>query len=377
VTDLRTTALELAPLVRAEADAAEHAVTLTAEVVDALRGTGLLSMLVPRALGGGESDVGTTIDVFEHLSRADGSTGWTLLANATTSAFAGAYCGDDAVRDMFPATGELGVHAGQFSPRGEAKVDGDGYLIAGRYSFGSGSHHASWMGGGALTTRDGEFVATSTGLPEIRAFFVPSDHVTMLGNWDVMGLVATGSEDYEVPEQHVDRAFTFSLLEAEVRRGGPLYELKVLGLTSIGHAAFALGVGRRALDELTAVVAGKARLGAEPIASQQLFLHDLGFHDAAMRAARALVHDVFGEAEATVHAGSPLPLEQLHRLRQTTTYVTRVAVAAVDFAYTWAGTDALRNPSALGRCFRDIHAATQHIFVDNNTLVDAGRDLVP
>ena len=53
-----------------------------------------------------------------------------------------------------------------------------------------------------------------------------------------------------------------------------------------------------------------------------------------------------------------------------------VAADVVRFAYTWAGSTALRNPSVLGRCFRDMHAGTQHVFVDNNTLADAGVTLL-
>ena len=55
-------------------------------------------------------------------------------------------------------------------------------------------------------------------------------------------------------------------------------------------------------------------------------------------------------------------------MRQATTYATRVAADAARFAYTWAGTGALRTADVLQRCFRDIHAGTQHIYVDNNTL---------
>ena len=102
--------------------------------------------------------------------------------------------------------------------------------------------------------------------------------------------------------------------------------------------------------------------------AQQLFQHEFAMHDAAMRAASAYVYESFGDAEATVLAGSPCSLVQQQRMRQATTYATRIAADAARFAYTWAGTDALRNPSVLQRCFRDIHAGTQHIYVDNNTL---------
>ncbi len=65
-----------------------------------------------------------------------------------------------------------------------------------------------------------------------------------LGNWDVVGLSGTGSYDYELAEQFVDTDWTFSLTSAVPQRGGPVYRLGVLVLTSIGHCGFALGVGR-------------------------------------------------------------------------------------------------------------------------------------
>ena len=40
------------------------------------------------------------------------------------------------------------------------------------------------------------------------------------------------------------------------------------------------------------------------------------------------------------------------------------------------GSDALRVPSRLQRAWRDIHAGTQHIFVDERTLIDTARVLL-
>ena len=190
-----------------------------------------------------------------------------------------------------------------------------------------------------------------------------------------MGLAGTGSYDYEVPEQHVDEDFTFDLVNAEARRGGPVYRLGVLGLTAAGHAAFALGVGRRGMEEVTRVVQTKHRLGADPLRDQQLFRHDYAMHDAALLAARAFVFERFAVVQDVLDAGDDPTPEQRQRLRQATTYATRVATDAVRFAYTAAGTDALR-PGPLQRCFRDLHASTQHLVVDNNTLTETTRVLL-
>ena len=115
----------------------------------------------------------------------------------------------------------------------------------------------------------------------------------------------------------------------------------------------------------------KHRLGAsQPLRDQQRFRFEYAHHDAALLSARAFVYESFASVQDTLFAGDdPTPLQRA-RLRQSTTYVTHVAEEAVRFAYTTAGTDALR-PGALQRCFRDIHAATQHLVVDDSTFVDA------
>jgi len=356
----------LTPLIEAEAAASEREGTMTAAVVDALRDAGLFWLLVPTELGGSEADVVTSLAVFEELAYADGSTGWSAMANATTSCFAAIYTGDEAVQAMFGD--HLGIHAGMLGPIGEAhRVDG-GYSVSGRYQFGSGCGHADWVGSGAMEMVDGEPGVSELGLPAMRVFFVPRDQVDFRGNWNVLGLAGTGSYDYAVEGAVVPEAFSFSLLEAVARRGGPGYGIGLFAITAIGHAAFALGVGRRAVDEVLAIARSKQRLGADPVAGQQIFQHDFAMHDAAMRAARAYVYESFAEVEAAVLSDGMASIEQQQRVRQCTTYATRVAADAARFAYTWAGSSGLRSPSVVQRCFRDIHAGTQHLYVDNNTL---------
>jgi len=356
----------LTPLIEAEAARGEQEGTMTAAVVEALRDAGLFWILVPTELGGSEADACTALAVFEELAYADGSAGWSAMANATTSCFAAIYTGDEAVEAMF---GEhLGIHAGMLGPMGRAhQVDGS-FRLDGRYQFASGSGHSSWLGAGAMEIVDGEPAVSELGLPAMRVFFLPRDQVEFKGNWNVLGLSGTGSYDYVVDGAVVAEPFSFSLLEAAPRRGGPGYRIGLFGLTAIGHAGFALGVGRRAIDEVLAIARAKQRLGAEPIAEQQIFLHDFAMHDAAMRSARAFVFESFAEAEAAALTDGMASLEQQQRMRQCTTYATRVAADAARFAYTWAGSSGLRSPSVVQRCFRDIHAGTQHLYVDNNTL---------
>jgi len=307
--------------------------------------------------------------VFEELAYADGSTGWSAMANMTSSAMAAIYTSDEAAKVMFNADGR-GIHAGMLGPVGTARGDDDGFVGSGKYSFGSGCAHATWFGAGTQEVdADGAPLNDAIGLPALRVVFLRPEQVVLRGNWDVLGLAGTGSYDYSVDEQFVAAGFSFPLLAAVPQRGGPTYNIGLFGIVASGHAGFALGVGSRALDELLAIVPTRKRMGGfTPVSEEQLFQHDFAMHDAALRAARAYVFDVFGAAEAAALDGDAPSLVQQQRMRQATTYATRVAADAARFAYTWAGSSALRNGGTLQRCFRDIHAGTQHVYVDNNTL---------
>jgi alkylation response protein AidB-like acyl-CoA dehydrogenase len=368
--DLVARARSLRPVIEADATEAERAGTTTKRVVDAVAEQQLFWTMVPRECGGLEAPIEVALGVFEALAYADGSTGWSVMANATSSCFASIYCADDGVREMFPP-GNPGIMAGMFGPVGRAVAVEGGYTFDGQYRFASGCAHASWIAAGAIEQHptSGEQLTSENGLPSMLIGFLRPEQVELRGNWDVMGLAGTGSYDYAVEAQFVAAERTFALLDAVASRGGDMYRMGLFGLVASGHAGFALGIGTRALEEVLEIGAAKQRMGSfAAVTTEQLFQHDFAMHDAAMRAARAYVYDVFGEAQATVLGGNECTVVQLQRLRQATTYATRVAADAARFAYTWAGTDALRNPSVLQRCFRDMHAGTQHIYVDNNTL---------
>jgi len=376
VADPLTTARALAPTIDRGAAEAEIAGTIPEDTVSAIRSAGLLALAVPRALGGVDADLATLLGVYEELSRADGSTGWAVMAAGIASGFAAAYTGDDAAQAMFGGD-EPGVHAGQFAPRGQAVVTEGGYRLSGQWGFASGSQFATWLSAGAIPLEDGHPRLGPDGVPEMLACFVPKGAATLLGNWEVMGLRATCSQDYALSDVFVGEGFTFPLLHPTVHRGGPLHHLGVLVLTATGHAAFALGVGRRALDELAGVARDKQRLGdTSPLASRPTFLTDLAKAEAALRSARLFVHDTFGAAWDAVCAGREPDVREVQLTRLATTHATLVATEAADLAYRMAGSQSLRNPSVLGRCFRDIHAATQHLFVDDRTWTDAGAVLV-
>ena len=309
-------ARSVAPLIEAEADRAETDTTTTPAVVEALAEQDLFWLLVPEEFGGLGTDVCTSLAVFEELARADGSTGWSLMANATSSCFAAIYTGPTR-RTRCSTNDARGIHAGMLGPVGSARRVPGGYEVSGRYQFGSGCAHASVIGAGTIETDDdGNQLTTESGLPAMRVVLIPREQIDFRGNWDVLGLTSTGSYDYVVDRVFVPEDYTFSLLEHTQLRGGPQLRVGLFAITAAGHAGFALGVGRRALDEITALANTRIRMaGFATIATEQLFQYELGLHDCAVRAARALVFESFAEADAQARTNGAVDTVTAQRLR--------------------------------------------------------------
>ena len=256
---LLSTARSLREIVEGEADATDREISMTAPAVEAFARSGLNHLQVPKELGGLEADTDTVLDVLAEVAHQDGSIGWTFMANANATAMCSMF-DPDVARPMLDGRPDV-VCAGQFVSRGKARrVDG-GYQAGGRFQFGSGVSRASWVGGGALV-RDtaGDLERNDSGLPRVLAFVVPKDTVELTGNWDVMGLRGTGSFDYTIPEQFIEEGRTFWLFDGDPRCGGGVYRLGVVGFAGIGHAGWALGVARRAMDEIHDILAsGRSR----------------------------------------------------------------------------------------------------------------------
>ncbi len=263
-----------------------------------------------------------------------------------------------------------------FAPLGVAHRENGGSRVSGQFPFGSGCGHAEFRGGSAMVMQDGEMALFEDGMPQIRAFIVPVDRVTILSNWDVMGLRGTGSFDFEVPEQHVEPGRTFSLFETRAIVGGSLYGLGPVPLGTISSVAWALGVAKRALHEIAEIAkGGRARLGALPLAEQPTFQRGLGTHMMGVQSARLLAKQSYESAVEAVEqaATAETRADRLRETKAAASYVTKVAKEAVTFAYESSGSVGLRNPSRLQRCFRDIYVGAAHQVFDDRNYVELAK----
>ena len=357
--------------VASSADESERLGTLAPSAVEAIRDAGLFTLKLPMSLGGAEADPVTQIEVIEALAYIDASAGWCLMIGATAIGQPGAFAGDDAITNIF-RDGRVPTAATSTALKGRAvPVDG-GYILSGRWPFASGVRHAEWMTAGAG-------VQAAPNAEPIRLTLVfPAEKGHIHDNWHVTGLEGSGSNDISVRDLFVPASFTWDPTVWESKRGGAIYRMGRPGFVANEHSGVALGIARRALDEIV----GRARStkrGNPPTASladREAFRGAVAQCDLRLRAARALAHEIYERAYQTTCAGQVPNDDAQSEMRAVSTYVTEVAVDVVTTAFRFAGGSAIHRSNILQRCLRNINAAAQHFMVSDTALENYGASLL-
>jgi len=335
---------------------------LAEPVVEALHKEGLYGMWVPRSLGGAELDPVSSLQVIENLAYGDPSTGWVLMAAALAIGTGAAYLGDDAVKELFKGP-RMPVIAGQGTRPGKAVPHDGGFLLSGSWSFASGIKHGTHIHTLGLIETTGE----------PRIFVLPVEKVTLIDNWNVMGLRATGSIDYTIDSVYVPDSYTHSAVTDVPKRGGSLYTVGIVGFAAMCHSGWACGIGRRLLDELAANVRARGgRTGTQ--ATSESFLEGYAKAEGTYRSARALVYEVWGEMAQLMERGEQPSVRLQSLVRLAMAHVQWASHEVAMFVYTSAGTTGLR-AGTIQRLFRDMHAGTQHLIASPPVFRALGREL--
>jgi alkylation response protein AidB-like acyl-CoA dehydrogenase len=362
----------------AEAGAAQGA--LTAASVAALLQSGLIRMGVALEAGGEQCTYTEWAEVIEELGRADGSGGWCTMAVSSHAAAFSAVLPDGGVEQLYAT--DTPVIAGMPAPRGRAQRVEGGYMFQGKHQFASGSMLADHFVAGGLVFQDDTMVVAENGLPEMIAVIVPKDQVVNKGNWDVTGLEATASVDYEVGPMFVSDEYIVQVNPwvSKVYRGTSFWALGVEILGPLGHCPVALGVSLRALQEISALAPTRKRQDGPyaAVGDQPHFQHELVAKYAELQAARLLYFDLLTRLDNwTLNNDKPAPRELIDRTKYVARYVHDVAIHVVDFAFEWSGSSGIRRNGVIGRAFRNVHAMNQHIAVDRHNYIDAAATVMP
>jgi len=183
-----------------------------------------------------ETDLLTFARIIEEIARADGSTAWCLV-QASGCSLVSAFLEPAVASEIFGprARGILAWGPG----RGRAIAVDGGYRLTGQWSFASGCHHATWLGGIAtIVESDGTPRRDERGAAEIRTLLFPKDRARFEDVWQVSGLRGTGSDTFAVSELFVPEAFNVRRDDpGERREPGRLYAFHLNNVFALGRDA--------------------------------------------------------------------------------------------------------------------------------------------
>lgn len=356
---------DLLPVLRERAQETEDRRSLPADTVKSLAEAGFFQLLQPARFGGHEADPLTFLTAVRLLASACGSTGWVAsiigVHNWQLALFP-----DQAQDDVWgedPGT----RMSSSYAPTGKVQAVDGGYVVSGRWSFSSGSEHASWVMLGGIVPGSGEQA------PDFRTFLIPAADYTIEDVWHTVGLRGTGSNDIVVHDAFVPayRSLSFNdtarcVCPGQATNTAPLYKIPygsifTYSITTpvIGMAYGAYGAHVDYLRERVRAAYAGVKAAEDPF-SQVRVAHAAAELDDAWWALEANMRELMGH----VRAGERIPMPLRLRIRRDQVRGTGQAIKAVDLLFENSGGRALAVGTPIQRFWRDAHAGRVHAIND-------------
>jgi alkylation response protein AidB-like acyl-CoA dehydrogenase len=349
----------LIPLLAERASAATAARQLPARTIAEYRAAGILRILQPKRFGGLQGRFSLFSRIVEELTYGCASSAWVYAVLAEHQWIIAQYP-EEAQIDVW-GEDPLAVAASSLAPREAARRVPGGWRLSGHYPFSSGCDYAQWVIIGAFLGEKGD--------PRgIAYLLVPLAEAEILDDWQVLGLLGTGSKslvlhDVFVPEH---RSVTVSDLFAGTPPGALVHpDYPVLRaprgfLVSYSLPPVAIALGRRALDIACAALAGRVSRGVTRVAQSEVVQMAIGEAAAAIDVATLLLHTGRESSTAAVSSGRKITEAEALRARRDMVYAQHQVAWALDRLCELDGARWVYDNDALGAIRRDVMTILTH-----------------
>lgn len=368
---------------RARATETETLGKLPDDLWEQVKDSGLLSLLVPKHLGGLDAGPRAMVDVVRILCRGDASAAW-----VTSFAIQGQEGFSSLPRELWDKLSKgrpFVLTAGSVTQRKPAiaePVDG-GYILSAHVGYASGCLHADWV----------FVIALVAGQEDLgpRRFIVPVEQVTILDNWAPSGMRGTGSNDVVI-----DRVFVPSELAVDDRLNSAPTGSRSIGSRSViigdtdtlkypthrvimlMHAALLVGAGEAILELFPPYLEKRFR-PFSTVAPRDSGVSHKTYGAAAYDVANArllLEHATETIIEA-FGSGRGFTLEEQARAAIVTAGIINSIRETSSALIRLAGSSVHQAGSALDRFWRDIEVMSSHPSGDWDAVAEtAGRVLL-
>lgn len=223
------------PVVRERVAEMEQRGYILPELLAWLRERRLFKLFVPKEFGGLEFTLTAAVRLYEELAALNGSLGWLVQIGAGGGFFVPSFP-PEVARELF-APPEA-VIAGTSYVGGRARRLPKGFCVSGYWRYASGAAYATLFTAQAEVEGEG-----------IAAFAFRREEVTLIPEWEPLGMRATSSWSFEVRELVVPPERCFRVGQRLWEPGLSVYALpfSLFAYASIG--AVAVGLARALAEE--------------------------------------------------------------------------------------------------------------------------------
>ena len=344
---------------------AERAASATAarqipvETIAEYREAGILRILQPRRFGGMQGRFSLFSRIVEELTWGCASSAWVYAVFAEHQWIIAQYP-ERAQIDVWGEDGQA-VASSSLAPRAAARRASGGWRLSGRYSFSSGCDHAQWAILGAFLGEMGD--------PQSVAYLlVPLAETEIVDDWQVLGLLGTGSkslivDDVFVPEHRVvmvSDLFAGTPPGAKVHPDYPVLRAPRGFLVSYSLPPVAIALGRRALDLACRTLATRVSRGVTRLAESEIVQMAVGEAAAAIDVATVLLHTGRDDSTAAVSSGRTITAAEALRARRDMVFAQHQVGWALERLCELSGARWLYDSDPLQEIRRDVMTILTH-----------------
>lgn len=354
----------LVSMLRERAEATEQNRAVLPEVVAAFEAAAFYRILQPAAFGGYEMHPMTLYRVAMELAKGCPSSAWCLCLVAVHNWELG-LLDPRAAQEVWSRDPAARISS-SYAPFGRVERVEGGFRISGRWPWSSGCDHCQWaMLGGLIRSPGG-------GPPDSRAFLVPRADYEIDDTWHVLGLKGTGSKDIVVagafvPEHRTHR-FSDSFTGQDPGRAAfraPTYRYPFGVVFTYTLVAVIVGMADGARDAFLEQFADRRAAYDNARSSEDPFVRRrIAEADAIIRDAHRRFEAAFADLDAWIGRNEEPPVALRVQAKWDAQHLAQAAVQAIELLFKASGARGIRLSNPLQRFFRDVHAASNHAFLN-------------
>jgi len=319
----------LVPLLAERAPAAAASRRLSDETILDFRAAGILRILQPRRFGGIQGRFSLFSRIVEELTYGCPSSAWVYAVLGEHQWIIASYP-EEAQLDVWGDDPEA-VASSSLAPRAAAKRVAGGWRLSGCYPFSSGCDHAQWAIIGA-------FLGEAGNPRHIAYLLVPLREIEIIDDWQVLGLLGTGSKslllhDVFVPEHRsvwLSDLFAGTPLGRRMHPDYPLLRAPRGFLVPYSLPPVAIALGRIALDLVCSALPGRLSRGVTDLAASEVVQMAMGEASAAVDVAAMLLHTGRWSSTEALDSGRSITEAEVLRARRDMTFAQHQDGWAVD-----------------------------------------------